>query len=243
MKYVLIVDDEEQLLLTIQAGFETYKNQFEIVTARNGREAVELLSITRINLVVTDLKMPEMDGFELLAFLKNNFPEIPVIVMTAFATPQIESRLITTGMIHMLEKPVDFEELTQLVTGLLGNDLAGGTLMGISLISFLQLIEMEQNTCLMEVQSSDGRRGQLYFNKGTLYDAVFGDLTGEEAVYQLLILEITKISFRALPSPKKLKRRINTSLMNLLLEGSRLKDEQAEQMAWKKQGQETSKLG
>lgn len=236
MKNVLIVDDEEQLLLTIQAGFETYKDQFEILTARNGREAVERLSKTRINLVVTDLKMPEMDGFELLAFLKNNFPEIPAIVMTAFATPQIESRLTTTGMIRMLEKPVDFEELTHLVTSLLENDLTGGTLTGISLPSFLQLIEMEQNTCLMDVKSSDGQQGLLYFNKGVLYDAVFGELNAEEAVYQILMLEDTKISFRALPG-KKLKRRINANLMNLIMEGARLKDERAEKKPLEEQDQ------
>ena len=68
MKYVLIVDDEEKLLLTMQAGFEPFKDRFEILTARNGKEAVQLLAATKINLVVTDLKMPEMDGFELLAF-------------------------------------------------------------------------------------------------------------------------------------------------------------------------------
>lgn len=230
MKYVLIVDDEEQLLLTMQAGFEPFKERFQILTARNGKEATEVLATTRINLVVTDLKMPEMDGFELLAYLKNNFPEIPAIVMTAFATPAIEARLSATGMISMLEKPVDFEELTELITKLLENDLTAGTLTGISLPSFLQLIEMEQNTCLMEVVSPDGQQGLLYFYKGVLYDSVFGKLTAEDAVYELLMKDDVKISFRALPN-KKLKKRIKTNLMNLIMEGTRRKDEMAEQLA------------
>ena len=225
MKYVLIVDDEEKLLLTMQAGFEPFKDRFEILTARNGKEAVQLLAATKINLVVTDLKMPEMDGFELLAFLKNNFPEIPAVVMTAFGTPEIEKQLSRTGMISMLEKPVDFEELTQIITGLLEDELAGGTLTGISLPSFLQLIEMEQNTCLMEVMGPDKQQGLLYFNKGVLYDAVFDKLTAEEAVYRMLMMDDVKINFRALPS-KKLKRRIKTNLMNLIMEGARRKDEQ-----------------
>ena len=115
MKYVLIVDDEESLLLTIQAGFDGYRDAFEVVTARNGKEAIKVLESLPISLVVTDLKMPEMDGFELLGYLKNDFPQIPVIVMTAFGTPEIETRLSQGGMIRMLEKPVDFEELTQLI--------------------------------------------------------------------------------------------------------------------------------
>jgi len=224
MKYVLIVDDEEQLLLTMQAGFESYKDRFEILTARNGKEATSLLASTRINLVVTDLKMPEMDGIELLSFLKNNFPEIPAIVMTAFGTPEIESGLLHTGMIRMLEKPVDFDELTQLILSLLEHDLTGGILTGISMPSFLQLIEMEQNTCLMEVRAAEGDQGLLYFNKGVLYDAVFGKQTGEEAVYSMLMMDDVKISFRSLPS-KKLKKKIDTPLMKLLMEGIRRKDE------------------
>jgi CheY-like chemotaxis protein len=227
MKYVLIVDDEEQLLLTMQAGFESYNDRFQILTARNGKEATALLASTRINLVVTDLKMPEMDGVELLSFLKNNFPEIPAIVMTAFGTPEIENGLLHSNMIRMLEKPVDFDELTQLILSLLEHDLTGGTLTGISVPSFLQLIEMEQNTCLMEVKAAEGEQGLLYFNKGVLYDAVYGKETGEEAVYSILMLEDVKISFRTLPS-KKLKKKIDIPLMKLLMEGIRRKDERTQ---------------
>jgi CheY-like chemotaxis protein/predicted regulator of Ras-like GTPase activity (Roadblock/LC7/MglB family) len=226
MKYVLIVDDEESLLLTIQAGFDGYKDAFEVMTARNGKEAVKVLETMPISLVVTDLKMPEMDGFELLGYLKNEYPQIPAIVMTAFGTPEIETRLSQTGMIRMLEKPVDFEELTQLIISLLDQDFTGGTLTGISLPSFLQLIEMEQNTCLMEIMTPDGQ-GLLYFNKGALCDAVFGEAKGEEAAIAMLALDDVKISFRNLPS-KKLKKRIKKNLMSLIMEGARLKDEQEE---------------
>jgi CheY-like chemotaxis protein len=224
MKWVLIVDDEESLLLTMQAGFEAFKDRFGVITARNGVEASKILSSSVVDLVVTDLKMPEMDGFELLAYLRNHHPAIPAIVMTAFATPAIESRLSQTGMIRMLEKPVDFEELSELILSLVQQDFSGGTLVGISLPSFLQLIEMEQNTCLMEVKAPDGIQGLLYFNKGVLYDAVLGAEKGAEAVYGMLAIDDVKINFRSLPS-KKLKRRIETPLLNLLIEGARRKDE------------------
>lgn len=225
MRYVLIVDDEESLLLSIQAGFDGYKDKFEIVTAHNGKEAVAVLEAMPVSLVVTDLKMPEMDGFELLSYLKNDFPQIPVIVMTAFGTPEIETRLSQSAMIRMLEKPVDFEELSQLIINLVEQDFTGGTLTGISLPSFLQLIEMEQNTCLMEIMTPKGQ-GLLYVNKGVLYDAVLGDAKAEEAALAMLAMDDVKISFRNLPS-KKLKKCIKKNLMTLLMESARLKDEQA----------------
>ncbi|MBT8338374.1 MAG: response regulator [Desulfatitalea sp.] len=226
MKYVLIVDDEEQLLLTMQAGFEPFKDRFQVLTAHNGKEATSLLASEHINLVVTDLKMPEMDGFELLAFIKNNFPEIPAIVMTAYASPDVEKRLTQSGLIRMLEKPVDFEELTQLILSLLEHESTGGVLSGISLPSFLQLIEMEQNTCLMEIKDASGQQGLLYFKEGRLYDAVCDKRKGDEAALHLLAMDKVKIRFRSLPS-KQLKRNIETSLMNLIMESTRLKDEMA----------------
>ena len=224
MKRVLVVDDEEEFLLTLQAGFESYKDRFEVLTAHNGKEAVARLDSTRINLVLTDLKMPEMDGFELLAFIKSNFPEIPAIVMTAFATPGMETQLGQAGNIRLLEKPVDFEELVQVILSLLELDLAGGVLAGISLVSFLQLVEMEQKTCLMEVKGAGRDQGLIYFKKGVLYDAQFGSVTGKEAALSILELEDVKIRFRSLPS-KKIKRSIDTRLMNLLMESARRKDE------------------
>lgn len=225
MRYVLIVDDEESLLLSIEEGFEGSEDKFEVVTAHNGKEAVAVLESMPVSLVVTDIKMPEMDGIELLTYLKNNFPQIPAIVMTAFGTPELEKRLSQTGMIRMLEKPVDFEELSQLVVSLLDQDFTGGTLTGISLPSFLQLIEMEQNTCLMEVMTPGGQ-GLLYFNKGVLYDALYGEAKADEAALNMLSMDDVKISFRNLPS-KKLKKKVQKSLMKLIMEGVRLKDERA----------------
>ena len=59
--------------------------------------------------------MPEMDGFELLVHLNAHFPNIPAVVMTAFGTPEIETNLKENGMLRLLEKPVDFDELTQAI--------------------------------------------------------------------------------------------------------------------------------
>ncbi len=224
MKNVLIVDDEKSLLLTIKAGFAAYQDKFTVHTAENGKIAVSILESIPIDLVVTDLKMPEMDGFELLVHLNAHYPSVPAIVMTAFGTPQIEAKLKKSGMLRLLEKPVDFDELTQAILKCLDEKFKGGTLTGISLPSFLQLIEMEQNTCLMEVSIPSGEQGLLYFHQGILYDALFKDLKGEEAVYAMLVLDDVKISFRSLPD-KRFKKKIKNNLMTILMEGVRRKDE------------------
>ncbi len=108
VREVLIVDDEEPLLLTIAEGLSIYKNYFNLLTATNGADAVKLLkSSPTIDLVLTDLSMPKMDGFELLAYMNRNYPKIPVILMTAFGTPKIEEIVSSMGIFRYLEKPLD----------------------------------------------------------------------------------------------------------------------------------------
>jgi DNA-binding NtrC family response regulator len=108
VREVLIVDDEEPLLLSIADGLSIYKKYFNLLTATNGADAVKILkSSPVIDLVVTDLSMPKMDGFELLAYMNRNYPQIPVILMTAFGTPKIEEIVNNMGIFRFLEKPLD----------------------------------------------------------------------------------------------------------------------------------------
>ncbi len=108
VREVLIVDDEEPLLLSIAEGLSIYKKYFNLLTATNGIEAVKVLkSSPVIDLVITDLSMPKMDGFELLAYVNRNYPKIKVIMMTAFGTPKIEEIVQNMGLFRYLEKPLD----------------------------------------------------------------------------------------------------------------------------------------
>jgi DNA-binding NtrC family response regulator len=112
VREVLIVDDEEPLLLSIAEGLSIYKKYFNLLTATNGIEAVTLLkSSPIIDLVITDLSMPKMDGFELIAYMNRNYPKIPVIMMTAFGTPKIEEIIRQMGIYLYLEKPLDINTI------------------------------------------------------------------------------------------------------------------------------------
>ena len=110
MKNILIVDDEETLLLIIASRFKNCRDRFSVFTARNGKEAVKILETQNIGIVVTDLKMPEMDGFELLIYMGNNFPSIPVIVNSAYCNPEIQLKLDAIGTIRVLDKAADFDQ-------------------------------------------------------------------------------------------------------------------------------------
>jgi len=224
MKNVLIVDDEERYLLSIQSGFTVYKNQLNIITATNGKKAIEVLDSESIDLVITDLKMPEMDGFELLAYIASHFSSIPTIVMTAFGTEDVESKIKKMGTLKLLEKPIDFDQLANAIFKCLELVTHKGQLTGISLASFLQIIEMEGKTCLLEIQGAEPESGLFYFQKGAPYSAIYKNMKGEKAALEMLKLGAVKISIKQTPS-RKFAKQISTSLMTLLMDVAKDKDD------------------
>lgn len=226
MKQVLIVDDEARLLKSIEAGLQDYKDEFAVLTALNGKAAVEILKKVVIDLVVTDLRMPEMDGFELLAYISNNHPFMPAIVMTAFATTEIEEKVNESGIFKLLEKPIEFERLAETIRESLEQESKEGSVAGFSLANFLQLLAMEQKTCLLNVIAGENE-GYVYLDKGEIRAAVSGKTKGEKALFLLLAGENAQISFRKLPK-KKIPKMIDKPLMSLLIEGMQYIDEQKE---------------
>jgi YesN/AraC family two-component response regulator len=174
-----------------------------------------------INLVITDLQMPVMDGFELLAHISEHHPQIPVFIMTAFGDSEVKKRLDTFGTTRYFEKPLNIDIITECILEEL-NSGAEGQLKGISLSSFLQLIEMEKKTCTLTIKAKN-QSGTLSFLKGDLLSATINDLENEEAVYEMLcwdkvIIEIENIC-------RKAKKEIKQPLMNILMEGLSIKDE------------------
>ncbi len=221
MKNVLIVDDEKSFLLSLLQGLDAYAADFNTLTAQNGKAAVDVLSSTKIDLVVSDLKMPEMDGFGLLAHMSKMHPNIPVIMMSAYCTPEIKSRLKSLGAFTILEKPIDFQEFVDHIFAEL-NAVSKGYIKGITLPAFLQLVEMERKTCTLII-GSHGRKGFFYFQEGLLIEADNGIDEHEKAALDMVCWDDPEIEIESICRRKT--RNIQSSLTYILMEGYRLRDE------------------
>jgi len=221
MKKVLIVDDDRSFRQSLIDGFKSYEDRFSIATAEDGVQACEILEKTTIDLVLTDLKMPRMDGFELVAHLSSNFSDIPVIVMTAFGTPQMEDNLREMGTFQYIEKPIDFSMLVEkILKGLEGP--SQGYITGVSLSSFLQLLELDKKDCTLTIKAGS-KSGTMYFRDGELLDARHEAISGSEAAYEIVSWKNVEISIDNGCSATS--KQIQESLGFILLEGSRRKDE------------------
>ncbi len=113
---ILIAEDEEinYLYLEILLG-GNQKFKFNILHAKNGKEALDICKKTPIDLVLMDLKMPVMDGFEATRLIKEILPELPIIAQTAYSTNKEKEVAITAGCDDFISKPIVKEEFNTLI--------------------------------------------------------------------------------------------------------------------------------
>lgn len=114
-KKVLVADDDMRNVFALVGLLEN--QQVEVLTASNGREAVELLDKEPVDLVLMDIMMPEMDGYEAIRYLraKPSFDNLPIIALTAKAMAEDRELCIQAGASDYMSKPIDTQKLLSLL--------------------------------------------------------------------------------------------------------------------------------
>jgi CheY-like chemotaxis protein len=222
-KNALFVDDDRILRHLVKRKFQAYSGAFTILLASDGVEAVQILKETPVSIVITDLQMPNMDGFALLAHLSEIYPDIPVIVQTGFGTPELKKRAIDTGA-TFIEKPFVAEDLAVKIIEVLQKENEGGTLQTVSMDMFIQLIEMDQKTCTIRAFNKITEdQGVLFFHNGDLMDARVKDRQGNTAAYEILAWDSVTISIQ--DECAITDKKIEGELQAILFDAMRMKDE------------------
>ncbi|MBF0119999.1 MAG: response regulator [Desulfobacterales bacterium] len=227
---VLIVDDDQVLRHLVTKHLARYEDTFIVLTAEDGMNAIQILKNKPISLVITDLQMPKMDGFGLLAHLSANYPDIPVLIITAYDKPATKQKALQGGAAGYIKKPFDNEELSRRILEILNKELEGGTLHNVSLETFIQLVEMEQKTCTIRViDKASGNKGVLFFKDGELLNARINDVQGNSAAYEIFSWDKPTLAIENDCAQKN--KNIEGDLQGILLEAMRLKDESAAKKA------------
>jgi len=226
IKKVLIVDDDIEMLDAIQEGLLRYNDKFLVTTAENGNEALERLAETNYSLVVTDLKMPKLDGFGLLAQIIELYPDIPVVIITGFGTPKMKALAREGGAVGYITKPFLVDNLARKIIMMLEKESDGGSLRGVSAGLFLQLVELEERTCTVRLTNRKTQdEGVLFFREGKLLNARLGTQQGIDAAY--VVLSWPDVSLTIQNRCPKNDDLIQEDLQAVLLEAMRLQDEEA----------------
>ena len=229
MHKILIAEDDPILSKRLVTILGKHSDIFEVISTKDGKEAIDVLKQMPVSLLITDIQMPKIDGLELLAYVNEHHPAIPCFVMTAYGTPEMRKRL-SKDILRFFNKPVDINELAQVIIQTLKRDIPLGSMHGISVVSFLQMIAMEQKTCLFEVNVPEKKKGILYFEKGILCDAVCGELKGDEAAFAIITKQRASFRFKYFPQ-KKIAKRIKLNLADLIDEALR-REEKLTETEW-----------
>src|SRR3990172_3318639 len=112
-KSILLIDDDDSLRRVVE--YTLREEGYDVVTAAAGREGLQLFQDRSVDLVLTDVRMPEMDGVDLLARLKAIQPELPVVMLTAHGTITSAVEAMKLGAFDYLTKPFDRERLKAVV--------------------------------------------------------------------------------------------------------------------------------
>jgi two-component system response regulator YesN len=112
---ILVVDDEEFARKSLKMALQEAKQHYEIYDAKDGEDAVSQLSETRFDLIISDIRMPKLNGLELVRYVSEHFPELVVILLTGYQDFQYAKKAIEYRVIHFLVKPCPSESILALV--------------------------------------------------------------------------------------------------------------------------------
>lgn len=227
---VLIVDDDADILELYRQTLSELPSRPEIFVANSGSRALSLLKGEPFRLLICDLRMPKMDGLQVLSIVRRQFPEMRTVVLTGVQDEEFRSRAYALGIDLYWLKPdtqQNMEMFLQCIESLLGRDSEGTGFRGVHSKSLIDLIQMEclsqSSTVLRVIRGS--LIGRIWIQGGELIDAEIEGARGEAAFRR--ILEWKSGSFENLPAEPGRERTISKSVNALLLETAQAIDETA----------------
>lgn len=224
---ILLVDDDTDLLEMYQAILKDLPSKPEIDTTNSGARAVALLETENYRLLITDLKMPRMDGLQVLSIVRRKHPNLRTVVLTSVQDEQFRSRVYALGVDLFWQKPGTEREVAMFrdcVESLLEREDQEGFrgVQSKSLVDIIQLECLSQSSSVLRITNGP-LVGKVWINHGELYDAEAGNLQAEEAFQHILSWKTG--NFEVLPAEENHPQNIKTSYNAMLLQSAQAIDE------------------
>jgi len=234
-QHLLLVDGDPESLRLTEVSLK--KAGFSVTAASNGRDALEKCEISAPDLVLSETRMPEVDGFELCRRMRDDerFKGIPFVFLTGQKSVEDKIRGLELGVEDYLTKPIYIKEIATRARMLLqrrererkegkeGKAGFTGSLGEMGMVDIVQTLELGRKSGTMRVEDQRGRTATVYFRDGQIVDCELGALAGASAFYRLL--HWSEGNFAAEFGAVEREARITLSTRSLLLEGMRQLDE------------------
>ena len=226
---ILLLDDDEEMLEVFQELLRQLPSKPEIHVSNSGARAIALLESEPFTLLITDLRMPQMDGLQVLGIVRRKYPHLRIIVLTGVLDEEYRSRAYAQGVDLFWQKPggpEEFQLLKDCIESLLDREVrTEGGFRGMQSKSLVDLIQLEclsQSSGVLHI-SQGGVSGKIWVQNGQIIDAATASFTGEEAFRE--ILSWKSGNFEIKPAEPDHARAIHHSSEGLLLDSAQALDE------------------
>ncbi|NTW50086.1 MAG: response regulator [Chlorobiales bacterium] len=199
---VLVVDDEQSIGMGIlkmlgQSG------HYYAIHAPNGEQAQGALSKEAFDLVITDIRMPGLNGIDLLKYVRSHHPHTGVIVMTAYGSTEVQEEASRRGSLYYIEKPFDLNRLDSIIDDFFRkHEISAettpsgsqtdvqGIIPGLQLMDVVQMNCLSRMTCTLHIKNTDqNKQGIICFKKGAITHAEThtptGVYAGKDAFFEI----------------------------------------------------------
>lgn len=220
MTSIVVVDDDAELRAAIER--ELRAHGFEVRAAASVPEAVDLIERAPPEVLLTDLRMSERDGIDLIRHARTTAPTTRTILMSAYATARDHQTATADGAVTVLCKPFTPGELLQAIRQAVESGTGfRGSVHGLSLVDLLQMFHYGRRSVRVDIGAP--QRGQIHVQDGEVIHAELGDLEGTEALRALLASGVGALSTS--PLMEAPERTIDAPFSALLLDLLRQVDE------------------
>ena len=224
---ILLLDDDPELLELYQQILAQLPSRPEVRTASTGPRGLALLESEPFCLLICDLKMPKMDGLQVLSIVRRKYPDLRTVALTSVLDEQFRSRAYALGVDLFWHKPQTDQEIKMFLDcleSLLGREAEGGFrgMQSKSLVDLIQLECISQSSSVLRITNGPAT-GRIWIQDGELIDAEAEDVSGEAAFQQ--ILSWKSGSFECLAPEPTRTRTVFKSYNGLLLESAQALDE------------------
>src|ERR1051326_8730358 len=224
---ILLLDDDPDLLDMYREIISQLPSRPEIFTANSGGRAMAMLEADDFLLLISDLKMPKMDGLQVLSIVRRKYPQLRTVVLTSVVDEQFRSRVYALGVDLFWQKPGTDQEIQlflECLESLLGREAEGGFrgVQSKSLVDIIQLECISQSSSVLRI-SNGSLAGKIWINAGELIDSEVEELRGEQAFQKILSWKTG--NFEMLPAEPARARTIFNGYNALLLESAQAFDE------------------
>ena len=121
---ILIIEDEEDIREVLKLQLESAN--YQVIEATNGEEGIELMkkgsNLLHVGLIITDIRMPKVNGVEAIEYIKANAPSIPIMVVTGYPDAELAVELLQKGVKDYLVKPIEKDKLLSKVAAILSSN-------------------------------------------------------------------------------------------------------------------------